>query len=56
MDVTEKARTCKHSTGRVEIFAVYVKPTCPHMSLIRGKAVSSKTRCRECTAWKKAKR
>lgn len=56
MDVTEKARTCKHSTGRVEIFAVYVKSGCPHKSLIGGKTVSSKTRCRECTAWKKAKR
>lgn len=53
MDVIEKARTCKHSTGRVEVFAVYVKSSCPHLSLINGKTVSSKTRCKDCKDWKK---
>lgn len=31
--------------------AVYVYPSCPHQTKIRGTLVSSKMRCRSCGFW-----
>lgn len=55
MDETLKYKTCIHSTGRAGEIAVYVLPSCPRMSLIRGTLVSSKTRCKECRSYKPRK-
>lgn len=33
----EKYKTCKHSTSRVGELIVYVHPTCPRLSMIKGK-------------------
>jgi hypothetical protein len=46
----EKFRTCRHAEQVGEI-AVYVKPTCPHLNLIKGKLVTSKRCCRSCSRW-----
>lgn len=46
-----KHETCKFSDSIGEI-AVYVTPGCPRATLIRGRLVSSKTRCEECRSWK----
>lgn len=46
-----KYKTCKHSTGRVGELIVYVHPTCPRLSMIKGTLCSSKIRCRECKSW-----
>lgn len=50
----EKFETCSH-TESVGTMAVFVKPTCPHAAIIKGKLVSSKTRCRNCARWEKRK-
>lgn len=50
----EKFETCRHVES-VGTMAVFVKPTCPHATMIRGKLVSSKTRCRNCARWEKRK-
>lgn len=34
--MAEKYKTCKHSTGRVGELIVYVHPTCPRLSMIKG--------------------
>lgn len=47
----EKYITCKHSTGNVGELIVYVKPSCPNYTKIRGVLASSKIRCRECDKW-----
>lgn len=47
----EKYKTCKHSTGNVGELIVYVKPSCPNSSRIRGTLCSSKMRCRKCDRW-----
>lgn len=44
--MAEKYKTCKHSTGRVGELIVYVHPTCPRLSMIKGTLCSSKIRCR----------
>lgn len=46
-----RARSCKHSTGKVGELIVYVHPTCPLMSMIKGDIVSSILRCAECEHW-----
>ena len=48
----DKYKTCKHAISVGEM-AVYVTPSCPRASMIRGVLVSSKIRCRECRMWKK---
>lgn len=48
----EKYETCKHAE-RVGQIAVYVKPSCPRLSIVKGNLVSSKVRCRECRSWEK---
>ena len=57
MSKREKFYTCKHSKEVGEI-AVYVEPTCPHATKIKGTLVSSKQRCRSCSSYerKEAKR
>lgn len=40
--MAEKYKTCKHSTGRVGELIVYVHPTCPRLSMIKGTLCSSK--------------
>lgn len=40
--MAEKYKTCKHSTGRVGELIVYVHPTCPRLSMIKGALCSSK--------------
>ena len=45
--MAEKYKTCKHST------AVYVHPSCPRLSMIKGILVSSKRRCQECKSWER---
>ena len=50
----EKFETCRHAES-VGTMAVFVKPTCPHATMIRGKLVSSKMRCRNCARWEKRK-
>lgn len=42
-----KHETCRHSTGNVGELIVYVKPSCPNYTKIRGSLVSSKIRCRD---------
>lgn len=46
-----KYETCRHSTGNVGELVVYVKPSCPNYTKIRGSLVSSKLRCRDCEKW-----
>lgn len=53
--MAEKYKTCKHSTGRVGELIVYVHPTCPRLSMIKGILCSSKIRCRECRSWEARK-
>ena len=50
----DKCKTCKHAISVGEM-AVYVTPSCPRASMIRGVLVSSKIRCRECRMWKSKK-
>ena len=33
--MAEKYKTCKHSTGKVGELIVYVRPTCPRLSMIK---------------------
>lgn len=51
----EKYNACKHSTGNVGELIVYVHPSCPRLSKIRGSLVSSKIRCQECKSWEEMK-
>lgn len=48
----EKYESCQHviSSGQI---AVYVKPSCPQATLIKGHLVSSKARCGKCRAYQK---
>lgn len=46
-----KYKTCKHSTGEYGQTAVYVHPSCPRLTMIKGILVSSKRRCKECRSW-----
>ena len=47
----EKYETCTHSES-VGQYAVFVKPSCPRASMVKGRMVSSKDRCRGCESWK----
>lgn len=49
----DKAKTCKHSTGKIGQIAVYVRPTCPNMHIIRGVITASRGQCRRCRFYKK---
>lgn len=49
----EKCKTCVHSTGNVGELIVYVKPSCPRLSVIRGTLCTSKIKCRGCKNWRK---
>lgn len=42
-----KYETCKHVISIGEV-AVYVKPSCPCLTIIKGVMVSSKKRCSSC--------
>lgn len=55
MDVMEKTRTCKHSTGRTGNMAVYTLPTCPNMHIIKGKYVTPQSTCKDCRFYKERK-
>ncbi len=55
MDVMEKTRTCKHSTGRTGNMAVYTLPTCPNMHIIKGKYVTAQSTCKDCRFYKERK-
>lgn len=46
-----KYKTCKHSTGEYGQTAVYVHPSCPRLTMIKGILMSSKRRCQECRSW-----
>lgn len=48
----KKYKTCKHAE-RYGKTAVYVYPTCPKLTRMHGKFVSSKNRCMECEHWEK---
>lgn len=50
-----RAKTCKHSTGQIGQLTVYVLPTCPNMSMIRGKLVTTRQKCRNCRFYKEKK-
>ena len=52
--MAEKYKTCKHSTGEYGQTAVYVHPSCPRLTMIKGIPVSSKRRCQECRSWEEA--
>lgn len=49
-----KYDTCKH-VERVGELAVFVHPSCPRLTMIRGAMVSSKLRCEECERWEERK-
>lgn len=49
--MAEKYKTCRHSTGKIGTTVVYVHPTCPRLTMIKGNLVSSKRRCKECKNW-----
>ena len=49
-----KYDTCIHAES-VGTYAVYVKPSCPRASMIKGRMVSSKKRCEECRSYKPRK-
>ena len=51
-----KYKTCKHSTGEYGQTTVYVQPSCPRLTMIKGILVSSKRRCQECRSWEKDER
>ena len=48
----EKYETCIHSTGNIGQLIVYVKPSCPQLSNIKGTLCASKIRCRKCKSWR----
>lgn len=50
MEKPEKYETCRH-VETVGNIAVYVKPTCPRLSMIKERLVTSKSRCRKCRSW-----
>lgn len=47
----KRARSCKHRSGDIGELIVYVHPTCPLMSMIKGDIVSSILRCAKCEHW-----
>lgn len=49
-----KYETCRHSTGNVGELIVYVNPSCPNLSKIKGTLCSSKIRCEKCDKWEAA--
>lgn len=46
-----KYETCRHSTGNVGELIVYVNPSCPNLSKIKGTLCSSKIRYEKCDKW-----
>lgn len=48
MDSRQRAVTCRYSTGKVANTAVFVRPTCPNMHIIKNKIVTSNFRCKDC--------
>lgn len=46
--MSTRAEICKHSTGHIGAVAVYTRPTCPNMHIIKGKYVTARTNCKEC--------
>ncbi|MDY4579790.1 MAG: hypothetical protein SO471_17960 [Anaerobutyricum hallii] len=50
----KRGHSCKHSTGNVGELIVYVNPSCPMMSMIKGSFVSSVLRCAECEHWEES--
>lgn len=50
----QKYNTCIHAES-VGVYAVYVKPSCPRASMVKGLLVSSKKRCEECRSYKPRK-
>lgn len=55
MDVMEKTRTYKHSTGRIGTMTVYTLLTCPNMHIIKGKYVTPQSTCKNCRFYKERK-
>lgn len=47
----EKYETCAH-VKQIGQIAVYVTPSCPQATQIKGHLVSSKERCRRCKVFK----
>lgn len=56
MDERKKYKhdTCIHAES-IGTYAVYVKPSCPRASMIKGRLVSSRERCEECRSYKPRK-
>lgn len=50
-----RAEICKHSTGHIGTVAVYTRPTCPNMHIIKGKYVTARTNCKDCRFYKERK-
>lgn len=47
----KKYETCIH-VQEVGSYAVYVHPSCPKATMIKGVLVSSRKRCASCRNWK----
>ncbi|HIY20213.1 MAG TPA: hypothetical protein IAA44_12485 [Candidatus Blautia avistercoris] len=50
----QKYKTCKHAISSGQI-AVYVQPSCPRATRVKGYLVSSKKRCEDCRSWEARK-
>ena len=50
----QKYDTCIHAES-AGTYAVFVKPSCPRASMVKGLLVSSKKRCEECRSYKPRK-
>jgi hypothetical protein len=55
MNIVQRAEICKHSTGHIGAVAVYTRPTCPNMHIIKGKYVTARTNCKECRFYEERK-
>lgn len=55
MNIAQRAEICKHSTGHIGAVAVYTRPTCPNMHIIKGKYVTARTNCKECRFYEERK-
>ena len=53
--MSTRAETCKHSTGRIGAVAVYTRPTCPNMHIIKGKYVTAKMNYKDCRIYEERK-
>ena len=51
MNIAQRAEICKHSTGHIGAVAVYTRPTCPNMHIIKGKC----TNCKDCRFYEERK-